>query len=86
MFIYVRSLQPLQLEHENQELYLNFTQAVHEVNQKASFKNQLLEKKLKNISDEMEMREAQMNEVASAADVDPSSATTSARRLEVLCF
>jgi DNA-binding GntR family transcriptional regulator len=79
-------LAPAQLEQEKQEIYLNFTKAIHEVHQKSSFKNQLLEKKLRASSDVLEMREAQMNELAAAANVDPSSAATRARRLEVKCL
>ena len=62
---------------------MNFLAAIREINQKASLKNLLLEKKLKTLSEELEIREAQMTEIILAANLDPSSLITSTRRIVV---
>ena len=43
--------------------YNKFVSAIHEVQQKAGFKNLLLEKKLLALADVLEKKEAQLNEV-----------------------
>lgn len=73
----------MQLDHEKKELFMNFMTAIHEINQKASLKNLLLEKKLKTLGQELEIREAQMTEIITAANLDPSSLITSTRRIVV---
>lgn len=73
----------LQIEAERDELYAKFVKAIHEVQQKSGFKNLLLEKKLGAISDMLEKKEAQLNEVLSASNLDPTALSVVTRKLEV---
>lgn len=73
------------MQSERDELYAKFVKAIHEVQQKSSFKNLLLEKKLGALSDTLEKKEAQLNEVLSASNLDPTALTVVTRKLEV-CF
>ena len=57
--------------------------AIHEVQQKSNFKNLLLEKKLSALADTLEKKEAQLNEVLSASNLDPTALTVVTRKLEV---
>lgn len=57
-------------------------QAIHEVQQKSNFKNLLLEKKLSALADTLEKKEAQLNEVLSASNLDPTALTVVTRKLE----
>jgi len=57
-------------------------QAIHEVQQKTNFKNLLLEKKLTALADTLEKKEAQLNEVLSASNLDPTALTVVTRKLE----
>ena len=52
-----------QVQQERDDLYNKFVSAIHEVQQKAGFKNLLLEKKLLALADVLEKKEAQLNEV-----------------------
>ena len=72
-----------QLQRERDELYAKFVKAIHEVQQKSSFKNLLLEKKLGALADTLEKKEAQLNEVLSASNLDPTALTVVTRKLEV---
>ena len=49
-------------------MYNKFVSAIHEVQQKAGFKNLLLEKKLLALADVLEKKEAQLNEVQISPD------------------
>lgn len=51
--------------------------------QKSGFKNLLLEKKLAALADTLEKKEAQLNEVLSASNLDPSALSAVSRKLEV---
>ena len=51
--------------------------------QKSNFKNLLLEKKLSALADTLEKKEAQLNEVLSASNLDPTALTVVTRKLEV---
>ena len=73
----------LQTQEERDELYRKFVKAVHEVQQKSNFKNLLLEKKLGALADTLEKKEAQLNEVLSASNLDPTALTVVTRKLEV---
>lgn len=73
----------MQIEAERDELYAKFVKAIHEVQQKSGFKNLLLEKKLGAISDTLEKKEAQLNEVLSASNLDPTALSVVTRKLEV---
>lgn len=72
-----------QTQDERDELYKKFVKAVHEVQQKSNFKNLLLEKKLGALADTLEKKEAQLNEVLSASNLDPTALTVVTRKLEV---
>jgi len=67
---------------ERNELYNNFVKAIHEVQQKSGFKNLLLEKKLKSLVDTLEKKEAQLNEVLAASNLDPTALSAVTRKLE----
>lgn len=73
----------LQIQAERDELYQKFVKAIHEVQQKSNFKNLLLEKKLGALADTLEKKEAQLNEVLSASNLDPTALTVVTRKLEV---
>ncbi|XP_065915362.1 dynein regulatory complex subunit 4-like [Dysidea avara] len=71
-----------QIQRERDELYNKFVKAIHEVQQKSGFKNLLLEKKLTALADTLEKKEAQLNEVLAASNLDPSALTMVTRKLE----
>jgi len=70
------------IQNERDELYRKFVKAIHEVQQKSNFKNLLLEKKLGALADTLEKKEAQLNEVLSASNLDPTALTVVTRKLE----
>ena len=70
------------VESERDDLYQRFVKAIHEVQQKSNFKNLLLEKKLSALADTLEKKEAQLNEVLSASNLDPTALTVVTRKLE----
>lgn len=78
-----RQLISLQIQAERDELYAKFVHAIHEVQQKSNFKNLLLEKKLNTIADSLEKKEAQLNEVLTASNLDPTALSMVTRKLEV---
>jgi len=71
-----------QTQNERDELYGKFVKAIHEVQQKSNFKNLLLEKKLAALADTLEKKEAQLNEVLAASNLDPTALTVVTRKLE----
>eukprot|EP00795_Rhopilema_esculentum_P001818 gene1818-16308_t len=71
-----------QTQEERDELYGRFVKAIHEVQQKSNFKNLLLEKKLSTLADTLEKKEAQLNEVLAASNLDPTALTVVTRKLE----
>jgi hypothetical protein len=73
----------VQIKKERDELYNKFVKAIHDVQQKSNLKNLLLEKKLGAISDILEKKEAQLNEVLTASNLDPSALSVVTRKLEV---
>nr|KAG8541763.1 hypothetical protein GDO81_028287 [Engystomops pustulosus] len=70
------------IQSERDELYNKFTAAIQEVQQKNGFKNLLLERKLQALGDTLEKKEAQLNEVLAASNLDPISLSTVTRKLE----
>ncbi|CAL8243425.1 unnamed protein product [Lota lota] len=70
------------IQAERDELYTKFTQAIQEVQQKSGFKNLLLERKLNALTDSLEKKEAQLNEVLSATNMDPMALGVVTRKLE----
>jgi len=63
-------------------LYKKFVKAIHDVQQKSNLKNLLLEKKLGALGDTLEKKEAQLNEVLTASNLDPSALSVVTRKLE----
>lgn len=72
------------MQQERDELYQKFTKAILEVQQKSGFKNLLLERKLEALADTLEKKEAQLNEVLAASNLEPSALNVVTRKLEVL--
>ena len=72
-----------QIQKERDELYSKFVKAIHEVQQKSGFRNLLLEKKLTALADTLEKKEAQLNEVLSASNLDATAMSVVTRKLEV---
>ncbi|KAG7275198.1 hypothetical protein CRUP_023786 [Coryphaenoides rupestris] len=70
------------VQAERDELYNRFTQAIQEVQQKSGFKNLLLERKLNTLADSLEKKEAQLNQVLSATNMDPMALGVVTRKLE----
>lgn len=68
---------------ERDDLYKRFVKAIHDVQQKSNLKNLLLEKKLGALGDTLEKKEAQLNEVLTASNLDPSALSVVTRKLEV---
>ena len=64
-------------------MYSKFVKAIHDVQQKSNLKNLLLEKKLSALGDTLEKKEAQLNEVLTASNLDPSALSVVTRKLEV---
>ena len=67
---------------ERDDLYNKFVKTIHEVQQKTGFKNLLLEKKLGALLDQLEKKEAQLNEVLAASNLDPTALAVVTRKLE----
>lgn len=67
---------------ERDELYMKFTKAIQEVQQKSSFKNLLLESKLSALNDTLKKKEAQLSEVLSASNLDPNTLNMVTHKLE----
>lgn len=70
------------VEAERDDLHNRFLSAIHEVQQKSNCKNLLLEKKLVALADTVEKKDAQLNEVLSASNLDPTALTVVTRKLE----
>ncbi|KAK9958553.1 hypothetical protein ABG768_010666 [Culter alburnus] len=89
-----RELKELKWEHEvleqrftkvqleRDELYMKFTKAILEVQQKSGFKNLLLECKLSALNDMLEKKEAQLSEVLSVSNLDPTTLSVVTHKLE----
>lgn len=71
------------MQQERDELYRRFTAAVLEVQQKAGFRNLVLERKLQALSTAVEKKEVQFSEVLAASNLDPTALTLVSRKLEV---
>lgn len=70
------------IQAERDELYSRFVKSIHEVQQKSSFKNILLEKKLSTLGELLEQKECQLNEILSCSNLDPSTLNMITRKLE----
>ncbi|GIQ89639.1 growth arrest-specific protein 8 [Kipferlia bialata] len=60
------------VQQERDELFQRFEVAVRDVEQRSVFREIVLEKKVQALSSELEGRDAQLGEVLSAANLDPS--------------
>ncbi|XP_034974488.1 dynein regulatory complex subunit 4 isoform X2 [Zootoca vivipara] len=72
----------IRVQDERDELYQKFTKAINEVQQKTGFKNLLLERKLLGLSNILEKKEVQLNEVLAATNLDPGALSVVTRKLE----
>ncbi|XP_072135862.1 dynein regulatory complex subunit 4 [Mobula birostris] len=70
------------VQEERDQLYNKFEKAIQEVQQKTGLKNIILEQKLNVLSDCLEKKEAQLNEVLAASNLDPTALTMITRKLE----
>ncbi|XP_069757328.1 dynein regulatory complex subunit 4 [Narcine bancroftii] len=70
------------VQEERDQLYNKFEKAIQEVQQKTGLKNVILEQKLSLLSDCLEKKEAQLNEVLAASNLDPTALTMVTRKLE----
>mmetsp|Transcript_15425 Transcript_15425/g.26679 ORF Transcript_15425/g.26679 Transcript_15425/m.26679 type:complete len:473 (-) Transcript_15425:18-1436(-) len=61
------------VQSERDELYERFEASIYEVVQKSGLKGALLERRLEALSEQMEMKDAQLAEVLTAANLDPST-------------
>ncbi|XP_034939197.1 dynein regulatory complex subunit 4 [Chelonus insularis] len=71
-------------EAERDELHSRFTSSILELQQKTGLKNVLLEKKLEKLSELLEQKEAQIGEVLTAAQLDPSEINISQKFEDIL--
>eukprot|EP00730_Choanoeca_flexa_P019546 TRINITY_DN9553_c0_g1_i3.p1 TRINITY_DN9553_c0_g1~~TRINITY_DN9553_c0_g1_i3.p1 ORF type:complete len:479 (+),score=148.63 TRINITY_DN9553_c0_g1_i3:52-1488(+) len=70
------------VEGERDELYDRFVKTIYDVQQKTGFKNLLLEKKLAALDTQLEKKEAQLNEVLAASNLDPTAMAVVTQKLE----
>ncbi|KAJ3112772.1 Dynein regulatory complex subunit 4 [Phlyctochytrium bullatum] len=71
-----------QVEKERNELYENFVDRIIGVQQKAGFKNLILEKKMESLKETLEKKDLQLNEILKATNLDPTALANLTRRLE----
>ncbi|ESN98670.1 hypothetical protein HELRODRAFT_188868 [Helobdella robusta] len=71
-----------QVESERDELHNRFVSAIHEVQQKTSMKNILLEKKLQTLGQSLEVKEAQLSKLLTTCSLDPSELNNVTKKLE----
>jgi hypothetical protein len=67
---------------ERDDLYDKFERALLDIQQRTGFKNLLLERKLENVSEQLEKKDAQLGEVLKAANLDPSVLGSVTAKLE----
>ncbi|XP_020371027.1 dynein regulatory complex subunit 4 [Rhincodon typus] len=70
------------VQEERDDLYNKFDKAIQEVQQKTGLKNVILEQKLSVLSECLEKKEAQLNEVLAASNLDPTALSMISRKLE----
>lgn len=70
------------VKKERDELYSRFASSLYDVQQKAGFRNLLLEKKLEAAAEEVEKKGAALGEVLAAAKLDPTTLGAVEDRLE----
>ncbi|XDA82981.1 hypothetical protein R6Z07F_012876 [Ovis aries] len=72
----------IKVQQERDDLYQKFTTAILEVQQKAGFRNLILERKVQALVAAVEKKEVQFNEVLAASNLDPAALTLVSRKLE----
>ncbi|XP_049785045.1 dynein regulatory complex subunit 4 [Schistocerca cancellata] len=72
------------LQHERDEIHHRFVTAIMELQQKTGLKNVLLEKKLSAITGMLEQKEAELGEILSAANLDPTTVGAINKKFEEL--
>ena len=72
------------MEHEKRGIDRRFRDGILEVQQKSGYKNQILERKLALIHDDLETKEAQLGEIVASTNLDPLSLQTVTRRMQVM--
>jgi len=72
------------MEYEKRGIDRRFRDGILEVQQKSGFKNQLLERKLGLVHNDLETTQAQLGEVMASANLDPLSLQIVTRRMEVM--
>ncbi|XP_064090287.1 dynein regulatory complex subunit 4-like [Macrobrachium nipponense] len=72
------------IEQERKELYDHFVGVVGEVQQRSELRNVVLEKRLNQVSEHLEKKEAVLSEVLSAANLDPASFSHVSHQLETI--
>jgi len=70
------------LEAEKDKLHKNFVSAIQEVVQKSNFKKLFLERKVVALADSLEKKDAQLNEILAASNLDPAALSVVTRKLE----
>jgi len=70
------------VEHERDDIYSKFENAIFEVQQKSGLKNLVLERKLEAVGDQLEKKEAQLGEVLSASNLDPGTLQQVTKKLD----
>lgn len=61
------------LKQERDRLFEQFYKVVYEIHQKSGLRNLILEKKLETIEESLETKDAQINQITSAARIDPQA-------------
>ncbi|KXZ48295.1 hypothetical protein GPECTOR_29g70 [Gonium pectorale] len=70
------------VQAERDELYSKFEASIFDVQQKTGLKSALLEKKIEALGEALELKEAQLAEVLTAANLDPGTLAAINQRLE----
>jgi len=70
------------VQRERDELYERFESTIYDVQQKSGFKSLILERKVEELEREREKKEAQLNEVLAASNLDPVMLGNITRKLD----
>lgn len=70
------------LERERNALYDKFNQTVYEIHQKTGLQNLIYEKKVNNIQEDLEVKDLELNQVLTAANIDPKALGTISQSIE----
>ncbi len=73
----------MQLQLERDELYKTIPQNIQQVQQKADMKSDVLENKLKALTESLETTQAQLCSVLSASNMDQTALTGVTNKIEV---